>query len=107
MWVEYKTSWLQREKETALGEGMGLQCMEVPLSDKLMATHNSFSTPEPGDTNQIIRQKAHRTQREILVCTLCNLTIEPSAQDAVEAKTINRFEKAVRDIMEEKSISGC
>lgn len=32
---------------------------------------------------------------------------EPSAQDAVEAKTINRFEKAVRDIMEEKSISGC
>lgn len=32
------------------------------------------------------------------MCTLCNLTTEPSAQDAVEAKTINRFEKAVRDI---------
>lgn len=52
-------------------------------------------------------QKAHSTQREILVCTLCNLTVEPRAQDAIEAKTINRFEKAVRDIMEEKSISGC
>lgn len=37
-------------------------------------------------------------KREVVLCTLCNLTMEPSAQDAVKAKTINRFEKAARDI---------
>lgn len=53
----------------------------------------------------MIRQKADR--REILVCTLYNLTTGPSTQDAVEPKTINRFEKAVRHINGRKSISGC
>lgn len=71
-----------------------------------VATHNSFTTPELGDTKPDNQEKAPSRQREILVCTLCNLTTEPSAQDAVEAKTINRFEKAVKDIMEKESISG-
>lgn len=65
------------------------------------SAHQNDGTP-----NHIIRQKAQSTQREILVCILCNLMMEPRAQDAIEAKTINRFENVVRDIMEEKSISG-
>lgn len=54
----------------------------------------------------MIRQKAHSTQKEKPYCAICNLTTEPSAQDAVEDKTINRFEKAEAE-MEEKSISAC
>lgn len=37
-------------------------------------------------------------KREAVLRTLCNLTMESSAQDAVEARTINRFEKAAREI---------
>lgn len=76
-------------------------------SDKLMVIYYSFSTPELGENKQDDQtEDSQHTEGKTLLCTLCSLITEPNVQDVVEAKTINRIEKA-EALMEEKSISVC